>query len=164
MSRRHLHALFERNRSLPCTSSRIPRVRLSHAASTTTESAADGFVERDVDAEETGAWRDKRFVDHLDGLFQPLQFPPELSRRLLTHGSHKDAARGHNARFSFIGNVYKAFSVTTNEIELFPPQKKRSTSTRSVSPPLPQVRPVRRLTRPRLRGHRRARAEHVRPR
>jgi hypothetical protein len=40
---------------------------------------------------------------HLNNLFPPLQFPPELSTRLLTHGSHKSATTGHNSRFSFIG-------------------------------------------------------------
>jgi hypothetical protein len=40
---------------------------------------------------------------HLDGLFAPLEFPPELARRILTHASHRDAVSGHNQRLSFIG-------------------------------------------------------------
>lgn len=41
--------------------------------------------------------------EHLDQLFPPLNFPPELSTRILTHSSHPDAAHSHNARLSFIG-------------------------------------------------------------
>jgi hypothetical protein len=47
---------------------------------------------------------DSRFARHLNEQFYPLQFPPELARRILTHGSHQRAAiNGHNARLSFIG-------------------------------------------------------------
>ncbi|KAI0048728.1 hypothetical protein FA95DRAFT_1005870 [Auriscalpium vulgare] len=42
-------------------------------------------------------------AQHLNGVFAPLDFPPELAARILTHLSHKDAAQGHNARFSFVG-------------------------------------------------------------
>jgi len=41
--------------------------------------------------------------DHLNGLFQPLVFPPEMAARILTHASHPDALVRHNARLSFIG-------------------------------------------------------------
>ncbi|KDQ60397.1 hypothetical protein JAAARDRAFT_174469 [Jaapia argillacea MUCL 33604] len=40
---------------------------------------------------------------HLGDVFPPLEFPEELVRRMLTHGSHKDALQGHNARLSFMG-------------------------------------------------------------
>jgi len=50
---------------------------------------------------------DPRFAAHLNRLFLPLEFPPELAQRLLTHGSHKAAARGHNARFSFLGTHFE---------------------------------------------------------
>ncbi|KAF7300669.1 RNase III domain-containing protein [Mycena chlorophos] len=46
---------------------------------------------------------DQLFADHLNGLFAPLKFPPELSARILTHASHPAAFHGHNAQFSFIG-------------------------------------------------------------
>jgi hypothetical protein len=46
---------------------------------------------------------DEIFAEHLNGLFQPLKFPPELSARVLTHASHPAAFHGHNAQFSFIG-------------------------------------------------------------
>ncbi|KAF7323848.1 RNase III domain-containing protein [Mycena kentingensis (nom. inval.)] len=43
------------------------------------------------------------FSEHLNGLFSPLKFPPELSARILTHASHPAAFHGHNAQFAFIG-------------------------------------------------------------
>ncbi|KAJ7791941.1 ribonuclease-III-like-domain-containing protein [Mycena olivaceomarginata] len=46
---------------------------------------------------------DQIFAEHLNGLFQPLKFPQELSARVLTHASHPAAFHGHNAQFSFIG-------------------------------------------------------------
>ncbi|TFK62165.1 hypothetical protein BDN72DRAFT_848972 [Pluteus cervinus] len=49
------------------------------------------------------AEQDSQFAEHLNGLFSPLQFPPELSRRILTHGSHPAAVHGHNAGLSFMG-------------------------------------------------------------
>jgi len=44
-----------------------------------------------------------QFTSHLNNLFSPLQFPPELAARILTHASHPDAVVSHNARLSFIG-------------------------------------------------------------
>ncbi|KZP11431.1 hypothetical protein FIBSPDRAFT_913615 [Athelia psychrophila] len=47
---------------------------------------------------------ESRFARHLNEQFTPLNFPPELARRILTHGSHDKAANdGHNARLAFIG-------------------------------------------------------------
>ncbi|KAL0958442.1 hypothetical protein HGRIS_000585 [Hohenbuehelia grisea] len=43
------------------------------------------------------------FAEHLNGVFEPLVFPPELARRILTHGSHPAAMFGHNGAYSFIG-------------------------------------------------------------
>ncbi|EMD36740.1 hypothetical protein CERSUDRAFT_83763 [Gelatoporia subvermispora B] len=40
---------------------------------------------------------------HMNGLFPPLNFPPKLAARMLTHSSHPDALYRHNARMSFIG-------------------------------------------------------------
>ena len=50
-------------------------------------------------------WRrkDAHLVQHLNDLFSPLQFPPELASRILTHASHPDAKVRHNARLSFVG-------------------------------------------------------------
>lgn len=47
---------------------------------------------------------DSRFSRHLNQQFPPLNFPPDLAKRILTHGSHAKARTdGHNARLSFIG-------------------------------------------------------------
>ena len=46
------------------------------------------------------------FSAHLDAVFAPLQFPPELAKRILTHGSHKEATHGHNGRLSFVGMCF----------------------------------------------------------
>ncbi|CAK5272217.1 unnamed protein product, partial [Mycena citricolor] len=46
---------------------------------------------------------DALFSEHLNGLFEPLKFPPELSARILTHASHPAAFHGHNGQFSFMG-------------------------------------------------------------
>ncbi|KAJ7207065.1 hypothetical protein GGX14DRAFT_635984, partial [Mycena pura] len=42
------------------------------------------------------------FSDHLNGLFSPLKFPPDLAARILTHASHPAAFHGHNAQSAFI--------------------------------------------------------------
>ena len=47
--------------------------------------------------------QDDVLARHLNEVFSPLQFPPELASRILTHASHPDAARRHNARLSFVG-------------------------------------------------------------
>ncbi|KIM55729.1 hypothetical protein SCLCIDRAFT_285493 [Scleroderma citrinum Foug A] len=46
---------------------------------------------------------DSPFSAHLNSVFAPLQFPPELAKRILTHGSHKEAIHGHNGRLAFVG-------------------------------------------------------------
>jgi len=43
------------------------------------------------------------FQEHLNQIFSPLQFPKELAKRILTHGSHSASAGGHNAGLSFMG-------------------------------------------------------------
>ena len=57
-------------------------------------------------AEETSdsiARKEAQFQEYLNRLLSPLQFPSELAQRVLTHGSHYLARRGHNAGLSFIG-------------------------------------------------------------
>ena len=44
-----------------------------------------------------------RLAGHLNTVFSPLTFPPELAARILTHSSHRDAAVSNNTRLSFIG-------------------------------------------------------------
>ncbi|KAJ3553023.1 hypothetical protein NM688_g3839 [Phlebia brevispora] len=40
---------------------------------------------------------------HLNRVFSPLQFPPELAARILTHTSYRDWRVANNARLSFVG-------------------------------------------------------------
>ncbi|KAI0772996.1 hypothetical protein BD413DRAFT_712102 [Trametes elegans] len=47
--------------------------------------------------------QDAVLARHLDDVFPPLKFPPELASRILTHASHPDAMRRHNGRLSFVG-------------------------------------------------------------
>ncbi|KAI6150078.1 hypothetical protein EDD17DRAFT_1193438 [Pisolithus thermaeus] len=54
-------------------------------------------------AASTTATTDSPLAAHLNSVFSPLQFPPELARRILTHGSHPEAIHGHNGRLAFIG-------------------------------------------------------------
>lgn len=44
-----------------------------------------------------------RFSRHLNEVFEPLEFPPELSQRILTHGSHKLASQGHSGKLNHLG-------------------------------------------------------------
>lgn len=44
-----------------------------------------------------------KMTAHLNRVFAPLQFPPELAARILTHVSHKHSVLSSNARLSFIG-------------------------------------------------------------
>lgn len=46
---------------------------------------------------------DPTFAEHLNHLFPTLSFPPELARRILTHGSHPASVNGHNGALSFMG-------------------------------------------------------------
>ena len=53
-------------------------------------------------------WRDEYspqpLAKHLNQLFSPLKFPPELAHRILTHGSHQTARyHGHNSGYNFMG-------------------------------------------------------------
>ncbi|KAN0125612.1 Ribonuclease-III-like domain containing protein [Russula decolorans] len=42
-------------------------------------------------------------AQHLNKTFPPLEFPPSLAQRVLTHLSHHDSVTGHNSRFAFLG-------------------------------------------------------------
>jgi len=55
-------------------------------------------------ARSTPAEPSSMLANHLNSTFSPLQFPPELATRLLTHASHPDAQlQGHNGRLAFGG-------------------------------------------------------------
>ena len=58
-------------------------------------------------------WRDEYspqpLAKHLNQLFSPLKFPPELAHRILTHGSHQTARyHGHNSGYNFMGTSSSA--------------------------------------------------------
>ncbi|KIM42425.1 hypothetical protein M413DRAFT_444844 [Hebeloma cylindrosporum] len=58
---------------------------------------------KDVEDTSDIARKEAQFQEYLNRLLSPLQFPPELAQRVLTHGSHYLARRGHNAGLSFLG-------------------------------------------------------------
>ncbi|PPR04270.1 hypothetical protein CVT26_004060, partial [Gymnopilus dilepis] len=70
---------------------------------------AEGALERpdaagiSADAQDQKQQVPTHFAEYMNRLFSPLQFPPELAQRILTHASHVAARRGHNAAHSFIG-------------------------------------------------------------
>jgi hypothetical protein len=54
----------------------------------------------------TSADMSEPLARHLNETFAPLEFPPPLAQRVLTHLSHRDAIVGHNSRFAFLGVSY----------------------------------------------------------
>lgn len=52
----------------------------------------------------------EHLTEHLNGLLSPLEFPPELARRILTHSSHPAAVDGHNAALTFMGETRFPYS------------------------------------------------------
>jgi len=54
---------------------------------------------------------------HLDETFAPLEFPPALAQRILTHLSHRDSVIGHNSRFAFLG-AFKMIGPTSSQFPL----------------------------------------------
>ncbi|KAG5735239.1 hypothetical protein E4T56_gene10305 [Termitomyces sp. T112] len=50
-------------------------------------------------------WKESapQLADHLNFVFPELHFPPEVAKRILTHGSHPSAIYGHNGALSFMG-------------------------------------------------------------
>jgi hypothetical protein len=66
-----------------------------------------------------------KMVDHLNRLFAPLEFPPELAARILVHTSHKDAAVTNNARLGFLGALHNHLYVQPHThavlVQLRPP-------------------------------------------
>lgn len=66
----------------------------------------------------TEQWKnqDDVLVQHLENLFSPLKFPPELASRILTHASHPDATRRHNTRLSFVGEYMRVKHLVVHHI------------------------------------------------
>ncbi|VDB85081.1 unnamed protein product [Peniophora sp. CBMAI 1063] len=92
-----------RRRYAAAAFARAPVVEEVHEEETRTRPYADeGFTtkyQRATPPAEAGA----RLATHLNETFKPLQFPPELAARMLTHVSHRDAVNGHNGRLAFLG-------------------------------------------------------------
>lgn len=59
--------------------------------------------------------QDAVLVRHLNDVFSPLNFPPELASRILTHASHPDAMRRHNGRLAFVGAFRPPFPCLLQE-------------------------------------------------
>ncbi|KAL6304703.1 ribonuclease-III-like-domain-containing protein [Sparassis latifolia] len=67
-------------------------------------SGSDRFVQpRGAASPGTASASIEELEEHLNELFPPLKFPPDLAARILTHSSHPEAVQRHNARLSFIG-------------------------------------------------------------
>lgn len=74
-------------------------VRAEAAPSTVRHSTVDSRrITKPASADVSGS-----LARHLDKTFAPLEFPPELAQRILTHLSHHDSVIGHNSRFAFLG-------------------------------------------------------------
>lgn len=81
---------------------------------------------------------DVQMSEHFSGLFDPLKFPPELSRRILTHTSHPDSVRGHNRGFYFIGMDHSNLTLGFKLMNL---QIHRSSCAQGVYDACPQHQP-----------------------
>lgn len=59
--------------------------------------------ERDDDTPQARQHAEDRATAFLRNTFAPLDFPPEVAMRLLTHASYRGGRYGHNTRLSFVG-------------------------------------------------------------
>lgn len=101
---------------------------------------------------------DQIFAEHLNGLFQPLKFPQELSARVLTHASHPAAFHGHNAQFSFIG----AFLPVLRRVKKIKTKRRHHRPTRTgIIPPPPSGIIPKSKTKPRLARNRLTRTKYL---
>ncbi|KIK82752.1 hypothetical protein PAXRUDRAFT_35530 [Paxillus rubicundulus Ve08.2h10] len=86
----------------------VPQWRQTYSTAPTQAASPDSIPENSASSYTTGfrvtsSEDDTCFVSHLNSVFPSLEFPPELAKRLLTHGSHKAAIHGHNGRLGFVG-------------------------------------------------------------
>jgi len=95
--------------SLKPRRSRESRIAGTHNAFESRSTTEDDFQvsqrpDREaLDTQQSESQVPVHFAEYMNRLFSPLQFPPELAQRILTHGSHRLARRGHNGGLSFIG-------------------------------------------------------------
>ncbi|KAI0634570.1 hypothetical protein C8Q77DRAFT_1056404 [Trametes polyzona] len=88
--------------SAPLVTRAMPRA-YAHAAPSAAETSRAPPVTTPSKSREEWQRQDALLVRHLNDVFSPLKFPPELASRILTHASHPDAMRRHNGRLSFVG-------------------------------------------------------------
>jgi len=102
-------------------------------------------------------------AQHLNKTFAPLEFPPALAQRILTHLSHRDSVMGHNSRFAFLGAFKMICCPTSCQFPLIIRYCYcRTANTRGLPLTLPAKAPSSRRTRP--LAHRRPFVEHTYPR
>ncbi|EJD43489.1 hypothetical protein AURDEDRAFT_89056 [Auricularia subglabra TFB-10046 SS5] len=58
---------------------------------------------RDEDSPQARQRSEDRATAFLRNTFGPLEFPPEIAMRVLTHASYRGGRYGHNTRLSFVG-------------------------------------------------------------
>lgn len=78
----------------------------NHSSSSRKDSPWGNREKFGQDAQPTPLWQlkpDPQFSEHLNAVFNPLEFNPEAARRCLTHASHPTAVNGHNQGMSFLG-------------------------------------------------------------
>ncbi|KAG6332949.1 hypothetical protein ID866_6144 [Astraeus odoratus] len=101
LSRTALSATSLRNPSRTLKGSVLAPPRTQIARSSTSSSSVTASTSTPSTPASTPV--DTHFSAHLNKVLTPLQFPPELARRILTHSSHKEAVDGHNGRLAFVG-------------------------------------------------------------
>jgi len=79
-------------------------------------------------------------AQHLNKTFPPLEFPPALAQRVLTHLSHHDSVIGHNSRFAFLGRVASPGSLLSAPLNSC---HRRATNARGLHVALPTRSPGR---------------------
>lgn len=113
-TRGYAQALLKARSDVEHTSSPASSPRTSTAEGRSREGSAWGKREKFGEAAQpTPVWQMKpepHFANHLNALFTPLEFNPEIARRCLTHGSHPTSVNGHNAGMSFFGASASATS------------------------------------------------------
>jgi len=93
---------------LPSPSLMLARHRHKHIRSDEEMSA---FAERQrfqetMDDPQTRQRTEDLVQSHLNKTFAPLNFPPELAMRVITHASFRGGQYGHNTRLSFVGELF----------------------------------------------------------
>jgi len=75
----------------------------SRSLASTAYATAHAPAERSITPPSSANAGPELLSQHLNETFVPLQFPPVVAQRILTHLSHRDSVTGHNSRFAFLG-------------------------------------------------------------